>query len=237
MRWAASCLPMSRLRINKPAIRRVWNLYSYVRNNPLRFTDPTGNACVQGADGNYSDDNSGGQTCAQVDADNAQQKPSATVTGAPGSLPMAILTNAFFALDNVANDWFRPLTNAMEIQPSYMQNLPVSSGALGRTVNVTVIAGTYLLGPGEVKGAQGLIQISEHAAAAMTEHGVSTAMVEKAIQVGEKFYDPKNDSVVYVVRKGMASGKDLAVAVNKAGTVLKTVMVNANAVRPRFQPM
>jgi len=71
----------------------------------------------------------------------------------------------------------------------------------------------------------------------MAEHNVTPAMVKKAIQVGEKFVDPKNDSTVYVVRKGMASGKDLAVAVSNTTGKLTTVMVNKSAVRPRFIPV
>jgi RHS repeat-associated protein len=64
-----------------------WNLYSYARNNPLRYTDATGNACVQGSDGNYRDDNSGGETCAQVDQNNKNAQASATVTATdPGPL-------------------------------------------------------------------------------------------------------------------------------------------------------
>jgi len=53
-----------------PSDPQSWSLYGYVRNNPLSNSDPTGNACVQGSDGGYHDDNSGGETCAQVDAAN-----------------------------------------------------------------------------------------------------------------------------------------------------------------------
>jgi hypothetical protein len=122
----------------------------------------------------------------------------------------------------------------MGVQPSYMQDTPVGNSGLGKTVNAAVVIGSYLLGPGEEEAG---IAITEHAAAAMAEHNVTPAMVKKAIQVGEKFVDPKNDSTVYVVRKGMASGKDLAVAVSNTTGKLTTVMVNKSAVRPRFIPV
>jgi RHS repeat-associated protein len=41
-----------------PSDPQSWNLYSYVRNNPLIFTDPTGR-CKQGADGKYHDSDDG----------------------------------------------------------------------------------------------------------------------------------------------------------------------------------
>jgi RHS repeat-associated protein len=41
-----------------PADPQSWNLYSYVRNNPLIFTDPTGR-CKKGADGKYHDSEDG----------------------------------------------------------------------------------------------------------------------------------------------------------------------------------
>jgi hypothetical protein len=63
-----------------PSDPQSWNLFSYGRNNPLRYIDPTGQACVQGEDGKYKDDNSGGQSCADVTEADKQVTPSVTVT-------------------------------------------------------------------------------------------------------------------------------------------------------------
>lgn len=63
-----------------------WNLYGYVRNNPLIFWDPTGQACVVGPNGNEHDDDSGGQSCADAHKESENNKPSDTVTAKQGSL-------------------------------------------------------------------------------------------------------------------------------------------------------
>jgi RHS repeat-associated protein len=56
------------------------NLYSYVQNNPLSRTDPDGHACVVNADGSQTDDDSGGESCADVAAADELHPASVIVT-------------------------------------------------------------------------------------------------------------------------------------------------------------
>lgn len=83
----------------QPEEPQSWNLYSYVRNNPLNGTDPTGNACVSNGNGGYVDDTRGGQSCAEVDQADKKVNPQAIVTADP--LPMSM--RQFFGLDPAYN--------------------------------------------------------------------------------------------------------------------------------------
>lgn len=50
-----------------------WNLYNYVRNNPLRFSDPNGSECVSDGSGGWKYSGSG-ETCDDVDKSEKQQR-------------------------------------------------------------------------------------------------------------------------------------------------------------------
>jgi RHS repeat-associated protein len=58
-----------------PSEPQSWNLFEYVRNNPILNVDPSGNACVSTDGGKtWSNDKSGGETCEQVEANWKKQK-------------------------------------------------------------------------------------------------------------------------------------------------------------------
>jgi RHS repeat-associated protein len=64
-----------------PTDPQSWNLYTYVRNNPLNNTDPNGQPCIRNGDGNYVGDcqSTGDEKVTQGD-----QPQTVHVSGQPG---------------------------------------------------------------------------------------------------------------------------------------------------------
>ncbi|WP_235524426.1 RHS repeat-associated core domain-containing protein, partial [Caulobacter sp. Root655] len=200
------------------------NWYAYVGNDPLNRSDPTG---LQAKAGEQTD-------ACQSDFDKTSQ--CSVLKGESGS---------GYSTKSVNRDLE---TQKQDFAESQEENMPevnrqlligggaiivtgVTGGAINGLLSGTGLAATADFGLG---GGRGLV--TRHGLDAMAEHGVSRQMVSKVMQRGEKFLDPKNNSVVHVIRGGMASGKDLAVAVNRLTGKIATVMVNKGAVRPRFLP-
>ena len=61
-----------------------WNLYGYARNNPLTNSDPDGHECIVNGDGSRTDGTAGGESCADVDRNNAQHPVASVVVNANG---------------------------------------------------------------------------------------------------------------------------------------------------------
>jgi RHS repeat-associated protein len=109
-----------------------WNLYSYVRNNPLRFIDPTGRECVTLDNGTTGDNGLGKMCQAVLDADK-NKKPDVTVTDfePPPPLLLAVAQGA---------QWAAPVTEPRFIAQFY--GASVIGGGIG--AGAALYAGTGL---------------------------------------------------------------------------------------------
>ena len=81
------------------------------------------------------------------------------------------------------------------------------------------------------------VEISEHALERAAQRGFSESMIKAVIRNGQKFYDPANGSINYVIREGFASGKSALVAVNPFTGRVATVIRGSRLIRGRFVPL
>jgi RHS repeat-associated protein len=121
-----------------------WNLYSYVRNNPLRFVDPTGQGCTVSGN-NYTDNSDPGPDCQTVLAGNGQPQQ-VNVNDQQGSLAAAIGIGAFIGISNAANDYFAWMFST---RPAALQNIDPGNN---RAVTTAAMIAPFLI-PGP-KGGQ-----------------------------------------------------------------------------------
>lgn len=81
-------------------------------------------------------------------------------------------------------------------------------------------------------------QWSKHSLQRLSERGVTMAMAKTAINKGQKFYDPLNKSINYVLPRSYASGKSLLVGTNPlTGEVTTVIRSSKNLINKRFIPI
>jgi len=81
-------------------------------------------------------------------------------------------------------------------------------------------------------------QLSKHSLERLAQRGVTQDMAEIAISKGQKFYDPLNKSINYVLPNCFGSGKSLLVGTNPlTGEVTTVIRSSKNLIQSRFVPI
>jgi RHS repeat-associated protein len=217
-----------------------WNAYAYARNNPLKYTDPDGLMyCIC----KY------GGACREDITDDAFRY----IWDGLDHFDHLDLHSDYAIVGNLREGYY--VLGHMLYSYKWLYEDPIeldqtANAAIGAVFAEGIFGGAALAeelskNAAIASGVQTVaskslvdtLNISEHAAKAMAEHGVTREMVRKAIEKGQRFWDSNNNSIVYVLQRGMASGKDLAVAKNPVTNTINTVFVNVKTIRPRFQPI
>ncbi len=66
------------------------------------------------------------------------------------------------------------------------------------------------------------------------ERGITKKMAEKAIEKGLRYYDPKHQSITYVLRNSMPKDRHLVIAVVPESGLLKTIYTRSKPLPKRW---
>ncbi len=81
-------------------------------------------------------------------------------------------------------------------------------------------------------------QFSMHSLERLAQRGITQKMALTAINKGQKFYDPLNKSINYVLPNGFGSGKSLLIGTNPlTGKVTTAIRSSKNLIKNRFIPI
>ncbi len=206
-----------------------WNLYSYVRNNPLRFLDPTGRRCVKTDDGSVGDDGEG-EMCQAV----VEEGPQKTTVYAYPQINPAVALALRSAAFRAENDFRVFATVSLAAGAAAGGGLALAASGAGLTTIGGTVAGPLVPLLPQLQTAiqrsypvlgSGLrnLKLSKHAVRRMAQRGFTRKMIQKTIKNGTRYWDPKNGTWNYILRDGFASGKGSLVAVDPVTNVVRTV--------------
>ncbi len=218
-----------------------WSLYAYVRNNPLRFLDPTGRKCVTTDDGSVGDDGEG-EMCQAVVEEGSQKTTVYAYPQINPAVALALRSAAFRA----ENDFRVFATVSLAAGAAAGGGMALAASGAGLTTIGGTVAGPLVPLLSQLQTAiqrsypvfeSGLrnLQLSKHAVERMAERGFTRKMVQATIKEGIRYWDPRNGSINYILRDEFAKGKSSLVAVNPITNEIRTV-IRVSKISPRLIP-